>query len=382
MQYICIKAGHREKKFDILKALDGELSPASINFGEKKDKSYTRTHCIKDLPISCNDEPVKALAELLDKHKTLFEKDVHEYYRTFQIPKRTGGWRKIDAPKEELVKFHEDFTDLMRDILMKDRNGDIFEMHHTSAYAYIENRCTKDCLMRHQYNQSKWFAKTDLHNFFGSTTKEFILNQFRIIYPLSQIMNDLEGAAYLSRALDLCLLDGGLPQGTKVSPWLTNLIMIPIDHELANTLHPKFVYTRYADDMQFSSKEKFNLYEIHNAVKNALKKFGAPYELNLEKSRFGSINGRNWNLGLMLNKDNEITIGSENIAKFKIDIHNFILDSLNDKWWSRQEVEMFQGRLNYYRYIQPDRINEIINKYNNKYSVDTVKMIKMILKKV
>ena len=71
-------------------------------------------------------------------------------------------------------------------------------------------------------------------------------------------MKDEKGKAELTKALELGFLDGGLPQGTPLSPTVTNIMMIPVDFKVARELrehnHQRFVYTRYADDFQISSK--------------------------------------------------------------------------------------------------------------------------------
>ena len=86
--------------------------------------------------------------------------------------------------------------------------------------------------------------------------------------------------------------------------------MIPVDFEIARTLreynHQRFVYTRYADDFQISSKYSFSFTEIQDVIVSILKNFEAPFTINSAKTRYGSSAGQNWNLGLMLNKDNEI----------------------------------------------------------------------------
>lgn len=68
-------------------------------------------------------------------------------------------------------------------------------------------------------------------------------------------MKDAEGRELFNTAISLCFLHGGLPQGTPISPMITNIMMIPIDYKLFNSLHDEestFVYTRYADDMLIS----------------------------------------------------------------------------------------------------------------------------------
>jgi hypothetical protein len=132
--------------------------------------------------------------------------------------------------------------------------------------------------------------KIDFSNFFGSTTKDFAMKQLQNIFPMSEIMRWDEGREAVSKALDLAFLHGGLPQGTPISPMLTNIIMIPIDFQLSrmlNTSSPHMVYTRYADDILISSRYDFKYTDIIDKIKNALKSFDAPFIIKPEKRDMG-----------------------------------------------------------------------------------------------
>ena len=250
-------------------------------------------------------ELIGKLAEFNVSTDHLREKSREELYTTFHIPKRSGGLRRIDAPVPELMEalrklkmiFEEDFRLL----------------YHTSAFAYVRGRSTIDAVKRHQKNESKWFGKYDLSNFFGSTTLDFVMRQFSMIFPISEIVKYESGRNELRKALELAFLNGGLPQGTPISPLITNVMMIPIDFKLANALRnferQGFIYTRYADDFIISSRHTFDVKKVEEFLVNTLALFSAPFTINTAKTRYGSSTGRNWNLGVMLNKDNEITIG-------------------------------------------------------------------------
>lgn len=153
---------------------------------------------------------VQVLNDFNSAHEKLFEADRKSLYAEFYIPKKSGGLRKIDAPNEELKS-------ALRDLKIIFEN-EFNMLHHTSAYAYVKNRCTIDALKRHQANESKWFLKTDFSNFFGSTTLEFTMRMVSQIFPFSEVVKTGEGRAGLERALSLAFLDGGLPQGTPLSP--------------------------------------------------------------------------------------------------------------------------------------------------------------------
>lgn len=296
----------------------------------------------------------------------------HELYYEFHIPKKSGGLRKIDAPEPELM-------DALR------RLKTIFEedfkvLYHTAAFAYVKKRSTLDAVKRHQANESKWFGKYDLSNFFGSTTLEFIMKMFSMVFPFSEVVKSQRGCVALKTALELAILDGGLPQGTPISPLITNVMMIPVDYKLANGFRDfdkqRFVYTRYADDFLISSKYDFNFREVEKFIVDTLASFDAPFTIKSEKTRYGSSAGSNWNLGVILNKDNQITIGHKKKRQFKAMLSSFALDSKNGKYWPLEDVQQLDGYRNYYRMVEGDAIDEIVKHIGEKYGVDIPKMIK------
>ena len=295
-----------------------------------------------------------------------------ELYREFYIPKKSGGLRRIDEPVSSLMNALRQ----LKTILEEDFNA----LYHTSAFAYVRHRSTLDAVKRHQANESKWFAKFDLSNFFGSTTLDFVLTMLSMIYPFSELMRYERGKAALETALELAFLNGGLPQGTPLSPMLTNLIMIPIDHALSNDLREfnkqRFVYTRYADDFLISSRYDFDWRAIQQHIIDTLDRFHAPFTIKKEKTRYGSSAGSNWNLGIMLNKDNQMTVGYKKKRQFKAMLTSFVLDTTNGKRWSIDDIQQMDGYRNYYRMVEKSTIDEIVRHIGEKYHVDVVKLIK------
>jgi len=315
------------------------------------------------------DRLIDILESFYQKYKALACCQRESLYSTFHIPKKSGGLRTINAPCDELMG-------ALRELKMI-FESDFFALYHTSAFAYIPNRQPADALRRHQANGSKWFLKIDFSNFFGSTTPDFLFSMLARIFPFSEVARVDRGEKALRNALDLCFLNGGLPQGTPISPMLTNLMMIPIDHRIANDLHDgRFIYTRYADDINISSSFDFNYIDKVNYISKVLSEFQAPFEINCRKTHYGSSAGSNWSLGLMLNKDNNITIGWKNVERFKAMCHSYITDRLNGRGWDRYDIQKFNGLISYYCSIERDYINHIINHYNQKYHVNLKMMIR------
>lgn len=317
------------------------------------------------------DSMIAVLERFNEQHANLFAAERKTLYETFYIPKKSRGLREINAPVPELMNALRQLKTIFE--------TNMFALYHTSAFAYVKGRCTVDCIKRHQQNESKWFAKLDFSDFFGSTTEEFAISMFSQIFPFSEIVKRKDGLEALKKALSLCFLNGGLPQGTPISPTITNIVMIPIDHQICNELRKAdehYVYTRYADDILISSKVSFDCNGVQDYILSVLKKFNAPFILKKGKTRYGSSAGRNWNLGVMLNKDNEITIGHQKKKTFKAMCCNYICDKKNGVAWDLHDVQVFAGLISYYRMIEKDYINYIIAQNNKKFGVDLEMLIK------
>ena len=321
-------------------------------------------------------EMIAILNSFNERHADLINTaDKSVLYHSFKIPKRSGGLRPIDAPNEELMEALRELKHIFEQTL--------FAKYHTSAFAYVKGRCAIDAVKRHQKNNSRWFLKLDFHNFFGSTTLDFVIKMLKMIFPFSEILKTEAGYGVLKDALSLCFLNGGLPQGTPISPTITNLMMIPVDHAIAKMARehsPHLCYTRYADDLLLSSDINFRWSEVQNSILQTLSQFEAPFSLNTEKTRYGSSAGRNWNLGVMLNKDNQITIGHQRKKTFKAMIFSFLGDHINGQQWNVSDVQYILGLYSYYTAVEKDCIDKIIKTYDAKFNLDTLSLIKSYLK--
>lgn len=352
-------------------------APAVVNANMTNTKTYefecASEHFTKDLNIA---NLIRELSQYNESVDGLRQRKREELYESFYIPKRSGGLRRIDAPKPELM----DALRRLKTILEES----FHVLYHTSAFAYIKKRCTVDAVKRHQANNSKWFGKLDLHDFFGSTTLDFVMSMFSMVYPISEVVKTELGRAELEKALELAFLNGGLPQGTPISPLITNVMMIPVDFKLSNALRDfekqTFVYTRYADDFIISSRYDFDVHKVEALVVDTLKQFGAPFSINEKKTRYGSSAGRNWNLGVMLNKDNEITVGHKKKRQLQSMLYNYITDKKRGVEWNREDLMVMQGIHSYYRMVEEKTIDAIVKHINEKMGVDVLNLIKCDLK--
>ena len=277
-------------------------------------------------------------------------------YITFRIPKKSGGYREINAPNDSLRLKQTRINKYLQRVY-----GSCD--HHAAAFAYYKSANTISPLKKHQQNDSKWFLKLDIHDFFGSTTEDFAA---RMMCLTKEFCNTTPASVKLY--FSACFKDGVLPQGGITSPILTNIIMIPIDHEISKYCREnRIIYTRYADDMLFSCKSSFSWTALQENVIEIFKMFDAPYVINKKKTRYGSKYGRNWNLGLMLNGKNEITIGHKTKKYLKSALTHICFEHDHMDESKRYQIA---GQIAYYKMIETDYINYLIQKYSQKFNFD------------
>lgn len=346
---------------------------------------YTRTWFVKEVSpkilAGCNVQyMISVLKKFNERWGWLRSGDLSSHYHTFYIPKKSGGMRRIDAPDEDLKLALAE----LRVILERD----FFARSHTAAHAYTKGRSTKTAVEVHQRNKSKWFLKIDLSGFFPSTTLDYTMFMLGKIYPYALVVEIEEGRRELRKAMALGFLNGGLPQGTPLSPLLTNILMTPFDYEFSRYLRGRyqpeknldgrgrlFAYTRYADDMHISCRVWFNYREVIRKIKEIFDHFHAPYIIKDEKTHYGSSGGRNWILGMMLNGDNEITIGHKRKEQFRATLFNYCADRRAGKCWDDGELRWLRGIISYYKMINEESAMNTMHHVGGKFRIDIEKAI-------
>ena len=314
-------------------------------------------------------------ADILKAYKTMIAinhkyvgSDMQEHYTTFRIPKKTHGFRTIQAPDDQLKDDCKAVVKLLKNTLHM--------LHHNSAWAYVKGRDVVNAMRVHQDNGSRWFLKIDLKDFFGSCSPVFITKQLMKMYPFAVPEYSDYAEQTILQICKLATLADGLPQGTPLSPMLTNLIMVPIDYEINRMLNDfsaavqkqRYVYTRYADDIIISAKEKFDYNKVVEAIKLILA--DTPLKINEEKTRFGSFAGRNWNLGIMYNKDKELTTGYRNKQYLKKVTYGYVKDKNNGTLWPLEDLRWYLGQLSWLANVEPAYTEGVLTYYQNKYNIE------------
>ena len=381
MFYYTFYLRETKRQISVEDILSGEITDFEP-YKARNTNFPTRTNCYTEeesaKPGSANvnysryERLLAKLSEFNNKYRDLENTDTQEYYRSFKIPKSSGGYRPIDAPNPEITKAHQELKEIL-----EHWNAP----YHTAAYAYVKGRNPKMAVRQHQQNNSNWCLRTDFSNFFGSSTPEFVYRMLSMQYPYCILTQTDRGSLALKDALSLCFLRGGLPQGSVISPFITNLMMIPIDYELSKKLAKEsYVYTRYADDIQISHYSKFDPEKIVALIDETLAEFEAPFRIKPEKTKFSSCAGINYMLGLDYNAQHNITVGHKRKRTFKAMVNNFMVDWKFGKFWNVEDTQYMRGLWSYYRSIEPDYIDYLVRHLEEKHGLSFHECVKKILK--
>jgi hypothetical protein len=306
----------------------------------------------------------QAILPLKDSILRMLEQDEKNLYTQFHIPKHSGGMRTITAPTEELKQVQRSLLDLMQKQLQI--------LPHTAAHAYSSGRSTVTAMRLHQSYRNNWFTKLDIKDFFPSFKRNKLAWLLSDVFPFRFLLRNFLEVLEIDTDdfLRVFTYNDELPQGAPTSPYLTNMLMVPFDyHMMTLAKDNSYCYTRYADDLLISCKEKPSLEGLQDTVESLLNETtDGALRLNKNKTRLGSRAGRNWNLGIMLNEQNKLTIGSRQQKRCKAMVHSFLMDLRNNIHWDILDIQKMAGQIAYYNAINPEFIQKTLTVYTERFA--------------
>ena len=270
-----------------------------------------------------------------------------ERYYDFEIPKRSGGMRKISAPCYSL-KILQRWV--LEEILyktgvspysygfVKRKTG--FKPEHKAVIADIAK----------MHVRNLYILKMDLKDFYPSIERNRVFSQFtKIGY----------GSYASSLLTEICTHNGVLPQGAVTSPYLANMICYRMDMRIAGYCNKRGItYTRYADDMIFSSDDRRVLKSIVGMVSGIAEDEG--FKVNKNKTKFLTPKGRKEVLGLILNNDKKPLAPRELKRRIRSMIHHQIISG------DYSEYSKVLGYIAYVESVEPG-YKEKVKKYIREF---------------
>lgn len=222
-----------------------------------------------------------------------------KFYRTLEIPKKSGGIREINAPKDEIKIVQRWILD---NILYKLKVSD-------HAHGFVPERTMYTNAIAHV--NKNYVLGIDLKDFFPSIKSKSVKRIFKSVGYTSRIAKDFA---------NICTYLDKLPQGAPTSPTLANLVSLNLDRAISKYCTQRNLeYTRYADDITISGSKRMSRHK--NNIIKIIEKNG--FNVNYEKVRVISKGSKQKVTGVIVN--DKISIGRQKKKTLRAIVHNILV---------------------------------------------------------
>jgi RNA-directed DNA polymerase len=275
---------------------------------------------------------MKELIDFYDNNKKIFEWSLYlirnNEYTHKEITKKNGNKRKLSIPPTPVKVTQRKLSNLLHKIYNppKPIHGFVKKNNGVSKNIFT------NALMHTNKNV---VINVDIADFFDT------INFGRVRGLLLAKPFNLD-KKLATKFAQLTTYNNKLPQGAPTSPIISNLICKRMDHQLIKFAKKHYLqYTRYADDITFSSNKKLNYDKIIEEIEKIINSNG--FNINKTKTRIQFSNHSQIVTGLKVNK--KVNVSRRYIRQIRSMLHN----------WQRNGIEE-ASRIHFETYCkQPDK---------------------------
>lgn len=314
------------------------------------------------LPLIENDKELATVLKIEYKELRFltYHRDVmtEDHYYHYTIPKRSGGERKIAAPKPLLKKVQRE---ILKSILEK------VEVSN-QAHGFYKGRSVISGAKGHK-GAPHLLINMDLENFFSTISFERVRGLFHSFGYSGYISSLLAMLCTYCERMPMEIKgqmkyvktsNRILPQGSPASPMITNLICRKLDEKI-EVLAEKynFDYTRYADDMSFSFSdkvEKKQLKKIMFLIQHQINYHG--FQVNEKKTHYLGQNNRQCITGIVVNQE-QIGVPRQWVRKLRAAIYHANQQKIKNTL-SAETIDEISGMISWLKTVNQDRYQKII----------------------
>ena len=229
-------------------------------------------------------------------------------YQHYTIEKKRGGERRICAPEIRLKKIQQRLNYFLQAYYLwikpSEVHGFVIKPRYLGAHCNIVANAGVHTGKKHILN-------IDLKDFFSSISAKRIKTLFSSSY-----FNYNEQIAIALTLLTT--YQATLPTGAPTSPVLSNFVCLELDANLRTFCQKNaLLYTRYADDMTFSSDVVITQDTIQNIIQ-LIQKNG--FEINEKKLRLQSSSRKQTVTGLTVNE--KVNVDRKLLKKIRAMLHD------------------------------------------------------------
>lgn len=265
-------------------------------------------HEINAMMLLSIESPLELVRLLKTSFFKLEEMINSPFYERFYIRKKAGGLREIIAPGEDLKKVQKQLNYFLQAYYL------CLKPKEVTGFVINPNYLDKSCNIFENakaHIDKKHILNVDLLNFFPSISAARIKELF--------LSNLFQFNRHIAEALALLVTyNGYLPIGAPTSPAISNFVCFNLDRNLKSLANYKYhTYTRYADDITFSSDYPFTKEDLVD-IEATITTHG--FSLNHKKTRIAGANRRQTVTGLVVNR--KVNVQRQLLKKIRAVVHD------------------------------------------------------------
>jgi RNA-directed DNA polymerase len=309
--------------------------------------------------------------------------NILKYYQKFKIKKKNGLFRPITSPFGKLKHLQQCFNVILKSIYQP----------HESAFGFTDNLSIIDNAKIH--TNKEYVFNIDLKDFFSTITINKIVEcleqaPFNLNSKHSSFKENL--ARFIAEISCTSVIDDGplvLPQGSPLSPMLSNIVCQSLDESLLILSQKHQVsYSRYADDISFSGDK--NIFSLSDSffveLKQLIKEAG--FLINFNKTRLQNKKYRQEVTGLIVNE--KVNIRKKYIKEIRMWLYlwkNYGYEKANQIFQKSANNEntkpnlhaVLSGKLNFLRMVKGENNATYCVLKQKMLSLDTTNKYKLIV---
>ena len=220
------------------------------------------------------------------------------------------------------------------------------------------------CKSSQKHCGKKWVLKLDIKDFYGSVPYEHIEH---VVKNACKRIKNSDVNYYLM----ITTLNSKLPTGAPTSAHIANACFSPVDKRIRAYCNAFCVdYSRYMDDMIFSSDDKYLLNMVEKFVQKTLANFG--YKLNNKKTKYISDNKQQNVLGLVVN-NGMVRLPKDIRRNLRAMIHSYSVwkssgskeIDLKYRTWNEKSIAQLKGYLAYTKQVDKKSYDKLMKYAKN-----------------
>jgi len=279
-------------------------------------------------------------------------------YRRYLVPKRNGtGMRAIFHPSKETKALQYALLETVLPTLPV----------HEAAAGYVRGRRSPLLRNARAHSTFRFTVRLDFRDFFPSIVPDDLLDRLVVLDEWSAL--DEDDRQFITDALFIEFRSKRfLAIGAPSSPMISNAVMHGLDAHLeAFASENNDVYTRYADDMLYSTNEKGQCRTFAERVATEISEMDSPHLLlNDEKTLYMSRGTRRAVTGLIVTPEGGVSVGRARKRYLRGLIYRYGKYLKGQGEFDEEGRDALRGLLAFVLDVEPALFNRLAQRYGAK----------------